>query len=166
MPFKYSLISQFFTIANSTAGQIAYGVDKHKSVATWAAIEAALNLGLSIVLVKTVGLYGVAWGTSLSQALIHLIFWPRFVRRELGVPVRTFLWEGWGKITLFSIPFGIASAAADRYWHPRSLLEFFSQIFVTLPVYFIFTLWIFKDEVRSIWISWRSSKQLPELAKG
>jgi O-antigen/teichoic acid export membrane protein len=160
------LISQFFTIANSTAGQIAYGVDKHKSVATWAAIEAALNLGLSIVLVKTTGLYGVAWGTSISQAVIHLIFWPRFVRRELGVPVRTFLWEGWGKITLFSVPFGIASAAADRYWHPRSLLEFFSQIFVTLPVYFIFTLWIFKDEVKSIWISWRSSKQLPELAKG
>jgi len=162
------LISQFFTIANSTAGQIAYGVDKHKSVAKWAAIEAVLNLGLSIVLVKTTGLYGVAWGTSLSQALIHLIFWPRYVRRELGVAIRTFLWEGWGKITLFSIPFGIACAAADRYWHPRSLAEFFGQIFVTLPVYFIFTLWIFKDEVKSLWTSWRSSKQLPEqeLAKG
>ena len=91
------LISQFFTIANSTAGQIAYGVDKHKSVATWAAIEAALNLSLSIVLVKTVGLYGVAWGTSLSQALIHLIFWPRFVRREFGVPVQDFSMGRLGK---------------------------------------------------------------------
>jgi O-antigen/teichoic acid export membrane protein len=162
------LISQFFTIANSTAGQIAYGVDKHKSVAKWAAIEAVLNLGLSIVLAKTTGLYGVAWGTSISQALIHLIFWPRYVRRELGVPIRTFLWEGWGKITLFSIPFGIACAAADKYWHSRSLAEFFGQIFVTLPVYFIFTLWIFKDEAKSIWTSWRSSKQLSEqeLAKG
>jgi hypothetical protein len=79
------------------------------------------------------------------------------------VPVRTFLWEGWGKITLFSIPFGIACAAADRYWHPHSLPEFFCQIFVTLPVYFIFTLWIFKEDVKNIWISWRSS---PELAKG
>jgi O-antigen/teichoic acid export membrane protein len=160
------LISQFFTIANSTAGQIAYGVDKHKSVATWAAIEAMLNLGLSIVLVKTTGLYGVAWGTSISQALIHLIFWPRFVRRELGVPVRTFLWQGWGKITLFSVPFGIASAAADKYWHPHTLPEFFGQIVLTLPVYFVFTLWIFKDEVKSTWISWRNSKRLPELAKG
>ena len=154
------LISQFFTIANSTAGQIAYGVDKHKAVAKWAAIEAALNLGLSIILVKTTGIYGVAWGTSISQALIHLIFWPRFVRRELGVPVRTFLWEGWGKITLFSIPFAIVCAEADKYWHAASLVEFFGQVLATLPVYFICAYWIFKDEVKRMWRS-RSSKQLP-----
>jgi O-antigen/teichoic acid export membrane protein len=155
------LISQFFTIANSTAGQIAYGVDKHKSVATWAAIEAALNLGLSLILVKTIGIYGVAWGTSLSQALIHLIFWPWFVKKELGVPVWTYLWEGWGKVTLFSIPFGIACAAADKYWHAKSLVDFFGQVFATLPVYAIFAVFIFKDELKNVWKSWRNSRQSP-----
>jgi O-antigen/teichoic acid export membrane protein len=155
------LISQFFTIANSTAVQIAFGIDKHKSAATWAAIEAILNLGLSIILVKTTGIYGVAWGTSISQALIHLIFWPRYVQRELGVPAWTFVWEGWGKITLFSIPFAIVCAEADKYWHPTSLVEFFGQVLATLPVYVIFAFWIFKDEVTRIWRSWRSSKQLP-----
>ena len=155
------LISQFFTIANSTAGQIAYGVDKHKTVATWAAIEAALNLGLSVILVKTVGIYGVAWGTSLSQALIHLIFWPRFVKRELGVAASTYLWQGWGKVSLVSIPFAIACGAADRYWHPASLLSFFGQVFATLPVYAIFAIWIFKDEIGTMRASMKRFKGAP-----
>ena len=153
------LISQFFTIANSTAGQIAYGVDKHKSVASWAAIEAALNLGLSLILVKTIGIYGVAWGTSVSQAIIHLIFWPRFVQKELGVPAWTYMWQGWGKISLLALPFGIACAMADKYWHAASLITFFGQVFATLPVYAIFAIWIFKDEIRTIRGSWKGSRQ-------
>jgi O-antigen/teichoic acid export membrane protein len=155
------MISQFFGVANTTALQVAFGIEKHKSVANWAIVEAVLNLSLSIVLAKTIGLYGVAWGTSIATTIIHLIFWPRFVQRELGVPVRTYLWEGWGKITLSSIPFGIACAAADRYWHPTSMVVFFGQILVTLPVYAIFASWTFKDEVRKIWNAWRRSRQLP-----
>jgi O-antigen/teichoic acid export membrane protein len=156
------MISQFFGVANTTAGQIAFGIGKHKSVANWAIVEAALNLSLSIVLARTIGLYGVAWGTSIATTIIHLMFWPRFVRRELGVPVRTYLWQGWGKISLCSIPFGIVSAAADRYWHPTSMVVFFLQILVTLPVYVIFALWIFKDELRKMWNSWRKTEPLTE----
>jgi O-antigen/teichoic acid export membrane protein len=155
------MISQFFGVANTTAGQIALGIEKHKSMANWAIIEAALNLSLSIVLAKAMGLYGVAWGTSIATTIIHLIFWPRFVQKELGVPVRTYLWEGWGKVALCSIPFGVACIVADRYWHPTSMVVFFGQILVTLPVYAISASWIFKDEVRVIWNAWRRSRQLP-----
>jgi O-antigen/teichoic acid export membrane protein len=154
------MISQFFGVANTTAGQIAFGIGKHKSVANWAIVEATLNLSLSIVLAKTIGLYGVAWGTSIPTAIIHLIFWPRFVQRELGVPVRTYLWQGWGKISMCSIPFGIVCAATDRYWHPTSKLVFFGQILVILPVYAICTLWIFKDELRKMWDSSRKTEAL------
>jgi O-antigen/teichoic acid export membrane protein len=155
------MISQFFGVANTTAGQIAFGIERHKSVAKWAIIEATLNLSLSIVLAKSIGLYGIAWGTSIATTIIHLIFWPRFVQRELHVPVRTYLWDGWGKITLCSIPFGIVCAAADRYWHPTSMVVFFGQILVTLPVYAICAVWIFKDEVRQMWDAWRRSRSLP-----
>jgi O-antigen/teichoic acid export membrane protein len=155
------MISQFFGVANTTAGQIAFGIERHKSVAKWAIVEATLNLSLSIVLAKTIGLYGVAWGTSIATTIIHLIFWPRFVQRELHVPVRTYLWDGWGKITLCSIPFGIVCVVADRYWHPTSMVVFFGQILVTLPVYAICAVWIFKDEVRKMWDAWRQSRSLP-----
>jgi O-antigen/teichoic acid export membrane protein len=153
------MISQFFTIGNSTAGQIAYGVDKHKSVATCAAIEAMFNLGLSLVLVRVIGLYGVAWGTSISMAVVHLIFWPRFVNRELGVSARTYLWEGWGKILMCAIPFGVASMLVDRHLHPGSLVAFFGQVLLTLPVYFVAVLAIFHRPMLSAFRRWQASRR-------
>ena len=155
------MISQFFGVANTTAGQIAFGIEKHKSVAKWAIAEATLNLSLSILLAKTIGLYGVAWGTSIATTIIHLLFWPRFVRSELGVPVGTYLWEGWGKISLCAIPFGVACALTDRYFHPRSMAMFFGQVIAILPVYAACALWLFKDEVQSLWINWRKNRGLP-----
>jgi O-antigen/teichoic acid export membrane protein len=152
------LISQFFTIANATAGQIAYGVDKHKTVAMWSAVEAVSNLGLSIVLVKTIGIYGVAWGTSISQAIIHLIFWPRYVKKEIGVPIRRYLWEGWIKITLCSIPFGIACVIADRYWYAGSMVVYFSQILALLPVYALTVMAVFHEEVGNLFQQWKASR--------
>jgi O-antigen/teichoic acid export membrane protein len=153
------LISQFFTIGNSTAGQIAYGVDKHKSVATCAAIEAAFNLGLSLVLVKVIGLYGVAWGTSISMAIVHLIFWPRFVSKELGVSPRTYLWEGWGKIVTCSVPFGVATMVAERHLHPSSLAAFFGQVLLTLPIYFLAVLAVFHKPMFSAFKRWQASRR-------
>jgi O-antigen/teichoic acid export membrane protein len=153
------LISQFFTIGNSTAGQIAYGVDKHKSVATCAAVEAVFNLGLSLVLVKVIGLYGVAWGTSISMVVVHLIFWPRFVSKELGVSSRSYLWEGWGKIVACSIPFGVASMLVDRHLHPGSLVAFFGQVLFTLPVYFLAVLAIFHKPLSSAFRRWQASRR-------
>jgi O-antigen/teichoic acid export membrane protein len=152
------IVSQFFTIANSTAGQIAYGIDKHKSVAKSAIVEAAINLSLSIVLVKTVGVYGVAWGTTLSMALVHLAFWPLYVRKTLGVSIRKYLWEGWTKITLCAVPFGIVCAIADKYWHAASLVTFFGQVLATLPVYAIVVLLIFRREAGNIFQKWQGSR--------
>ncbi|MBB5316882.1 lipopolysaccharide biosynthesis protein [Tunturibacter empetritectus] len=152
------LISQFFSIANATAGQIAYGINKHKTVATWAAAEAALNLGLSLILVKTIGIYGVAWGTSISLTLNHLIFWPRFVKRELGIPVPIYLWQGWGKVTLCSLPYALATYLADRRWHPGSLSAFFLQVALVLPVFALSALIMFNDDAMALFRRWRTSR--------
>lgn len=156
------LISQFFTIANSTAGQIAFGVDKHKSVAKSAAIEAAFNLSLSLILVKTIGIYGVAWGTAISMSVVHLIFWPRYVKRELGIPIRTYLWEGWIKVTLCAIPFAVVSVLVDRYLHVSSLITFFGQVLLTLPVYFLGVLLIFHKEALSAFRRWQASRMVTQ----
>jgi O-antigen/teichoic acid export membrane protein len=156
------LISQFFTIANSTGGQIAYGIDKHKSVAQWAAIEAAFNLTLSLILVKVTGLYGVAWGTSISMAIIHLIFWPRFVKKELGIPIRRYLWEGWAKVTLCSIPFAVACVLVDRYLHASSMVSFFAQVLFTLPVYFLGVSAVFHRPLLDAFRRWQASRLVPQ----
>ncbi|NYF90948.1 polysaccharide biosynthesis C-terminal domain-containing protein [Tunturiibacter empetritectus] len=153
------MISQFFTIGNSTASQIAFGVDKHRLVAKWSAIEAVFNLSLSLVLVKTIGLYGVAWGTSISMAVIHLIFWPRFVKKEFGVSPGTYLWEGWGKVVLCSIPFAVVSLLVDRRVHPHSLVAFFAEVLMTLPIYLLAVLAIFHKQVFSAFKRWQASRR-------
>jgi O-antigen/teichoic acid export membrane protein len=144
------LISQYLSIANGTGTNIAMAVDKHAPAVKAAIVEAALNLGLSILLVKTMGLYGVALGTSISMTIVHLWFWPRYVKKLVDVPIHRYLWEGWGKITLCAIPFGIASALVDRYWKATNLVTFFSQVLVTLTVYAACVLLVFHEEMRSL----------------
>ena len=42
------LISQFFSVANTTVASIMMAIEKHKSVAKWALIEAGLNIAFTI----------------------------------------------------------------------------------------------------------------------
>jgi O-antigen/teichoic acid export membrane protein len=152
------IVSQFFGIADGTAASIMMAIDKHKPLAQWSVVEAVLNLALSIILVKTIGVYGVAWGTSIAIASVHLIFWPRYVRKVLGVSVRKFLWEGWLKITLCSIPYALACEITDRHWHAGNVGIFLGQIIVILPVYAICVLAVFRREARSLFLHWQDSR--------
>lgn len=129
------MISLFFAMGDTTAGAIMMAMDRHKPVARLAVVEAVLNLGLSIVLAKTIGLYGVAWGTSISIAATHLVFWPRYIRKVLHVPIAEFLWHGWGRILLCTVPFAATCVAVQRWWPAHNLFIFFLQIAVTLPAY-------------------------------
>ena len=152
------IVSQFFGIANGTAASIMMAIDKHKPLAQWSVVEAVLNLVLSIILVKTIGVYGVAWGTSIAIASVHLIFWPRYVRKVLGVSVRKFLWDGWLKITLCSIPYALACEITDRHWRAGNVGVFFGQIIVILPVYAICVLAVFRRETQSLLRNWQASR--------
>jgi O-antigen/teichoic acid export membrane protein len=152
------IIAQIASVGTSTAGSIMMATGKHKPVALWTVLEATVNLGLSLVLVKTIGIYGVAWGTSISNAGLNLLFWPKYIRKSLGVPERTFVMQGWVKVMLCSIPFGVASALADRYLHPRNLVVYFSQVLATLPVYAVCVLVVFRSETRSLLVKWRASR--------
>jgi len=151
-------ISQFFGIADGIPASIIMAIDKHKPLAKWIAFEAALNLGLTIVLVKTIGIYGVAWGTTIATIFVHVVFWPRYVRKVLGIPMRRFLWEGWTKITLCSVPYAVVCAVTDRYWHAGNLVAFIAQITVTLPVYAVCVLLVFRSEVGSLFQKWEARR--------
>jgi O-antigen/teichoic acid export membrane protein len=155
------MISMFFAIADGTAGSIMMAMDKHKPVARWAICEAALNLSLSIVLVKvkTIGIYGVAWGTAISMTLTHLLFYPRYIHQVLGVRPVTYIWQGWGKILLCVLPFAAACGLTERLWHPGNLLVFFAQILAILPVYAACILLVFRRESRNLLARWQTSRR-------
>ena len=51
-------------------------MEKHKRIALWAIGEAVANFALSIILVRRIGIYGVAWGTTIPSVIVELFLWP------------------------------------------------------------------------------------------
>lgn len=153
------LISMFFGVANATAGSIMMAIEKHKPMARFAVFEALFNLGLSIVLVKTIGIYGVAWGTSISMLCTHLAFWPWYVKKVLNVAPQTYLWQGWGKPLVCVLPFVSACAVTDHYWHPVHLIAFFAQMAAILPIYAVCWILVFRNESRILFSKLTASRR-------
>lgn len=129
------LVSQFFSLANATAGNIAYGLHKHQPVALWVICEGIVNLVLSIFLVRRMGLEGVAWGTVLPSLVTHILFWPGYICKILHMPLRQYFWQSWIRTAIASLPYGFACYFADRLWHPQNLFQFFAQMAALLPVF-------------------------------
>jgi O-antigen/teichoic acid export membrane protein len=54
--------------------------------------EAAANLSLSLVLVRHIGLPGVAFGSLLPSAITQFVVLPWYITRSFGIPARSYLW--------------------------------------------------------------------------
>ena len=140
---KILLLAQMFAIANATAGNIVYGLDKHKRVVPWACLEAACNLLFSILLVHKIGVEGVAWGTVIASWIVHLVFWPYYISRILSISVIGHIWQTWIRSGIAAIPFAIACYVTDRLFGPSNLLQFFVQILAILPLFLLGVLLVF-----------------------
>ena len=77
----------------SVASKYIAGVGLIQRVAVISIIEGASNLALSLVLVRQIGLSGVALGTLVSQALTTTWFNPRVALQHMGVS-RVAFWTG------------------------------------------------------------------------
>jgi len=140
------LLNYMLTTANVTSGNIAYGLAKHRPIMVWALIEAAVNLGLSIVLARRIGVYGVAWGTAISGVICNLLFWPRYIGRLAEISTGEYLWKAWAPAVMASVPFAIACWCEERYLTATSLPIFFLQILWILPLCFATSLLLWKKE--------------------
>jgi O-antigen/teichoic acid export membrane protein len=150
------LLSLLFSTANTTSAGLVFGMEKHKPIALWAIVEAISNLGLSIILVRQIGIYGVAWGTAIPSIIIELLLWPRYISRLVNIRVWSYLWQAWFKPGLAIIPFALACALAERYWPARNLFFFFLQIAVLLPLFPLTLAALFRDGLMSQWRGWKN----------
>ncbi|HWB32285.1 MAG TPA: oligosaccharide flippase family protein [Acidobacteriaceae bacterium] len=141
-------IALTFSLQNSTAVAIAFGVEKHKMLAKWTLAEAFANLTLSVILAHRIGLYGVAIGTLVPSLAIQLLLWPRYVSRVVDVTLPQVLWNTWGPMFVCIAPFAAASYAVDIYFPAGTKLEFFLQTFALLPIFAAMIALVFRDNVR------------------
>ncbi len=119
---------------NYPTGALMLGISKHKPLVAALLAEGACNLALSIVLLRSMGILGVAWGTVIPTLFVNLLFWPLYVHRTLGIRPLNYLISGWVRPGLAAVPFAILSSAIDRLWPAPNLMVFFLQVGMSLPL--------------------------------
>ncbi|SRR6266567_950952 len=154
------LLSVVFNSANATSGGVVYGMERLKRIALWAIAEAVANLLLSVILVRHIGIYGVAWGTTIPSVVIELFLWPSYVCRLVTLPVRTYLWQTWFRTALGVVPFALACALAERFWPAPNLAIFFLQSAALLPLLPLALTLVFHNEFTVQVREWKKLRSL------
>lgn len=150
-----------FSFANRTAASIAFGIEKHKTGAIWAIGEGVVNLSLSIILVHRYGIYGVAIGTMIPSLFVHLVLWPGYISKLVGLSYFEVICKVWMPVYLSSIPFAMATYAVNVFFPARSLMVFILQTIAVLPVFFIVIGLVFRTYIRNHVIPMARSYLLP-----
>jgi O-antigen/teichoic acid export membrane protein len=156
------LCAQIIAIGNASGGAVVYGIGRHKPVALWAIAEAIANLTLSILLVRKIGINGVAIGTLIPNLCIQLVAWPWYLSKILGIRVSEYFRQIWLRVGIAAIPFAAVAYLSDERWHPTHLITFFAQIAAILPVFGITAAMLFRSELVHLWARY-SAKRKPQL---
>lgn len=89
-----------FTSSQGPSVGLLYGTSRHKFLALVNSIEGVINLALSIILVRMMGIVGVALGTLIPMTASKLIVQPFYVCRVSHIPYFEYLRRS-GKTVFF-----------------------------------------------------------------
>jgi O-antigen/teichoic acid export membrane protein len=89
------LVPTILADIQASSRQVLLGMGRHKVLAFVNVGEGAINLILSVVLIRYWGVIGVALGTAIPLALTSLFFLPSYSCRILKVPLKQFLREAY-----------------------------------------------------------------------
>jgi Na+-driven multidrug efflux pump len=135
-------------LAQAASTRILFGLGKHQTMASITVIEGVANLILSIALVPAHGFFGGivgdALGTAIPLSFTCLVFLPRHLKKQIGVPVGTFLREAYTLPILLTVPLVGALWLANRYFYPRNLIELTIETLVVSSVYGVGLLWAYR----------------------
>jgi O-antigen/teichoic acid export membrane protein len=127
-------VAQLVAAGNFVPGSVTLGIGRHKGIVPAVLIEGLCNLGLSIGLVHSYGIAGVAVGTALPNLVTHLFFWPWYIRRVYGIRPITYALSTWVRPALAAIPFALCTYAIQKWWPATNLFVFSIQTAFALPV--------------------------------
>jgi O-antigen/teichoic acid export membrane protein len=120
-----------------TISGILYGLGAHRVVAILRIVEGAMNLVLSIVLVNTIGLVGVAIGTAIPHIIVVGWVLPRALPRVFPVDLREYYRVVYARTLLAAIPFALACWFLRTVVQPHTLPSFFVWGLASLPFYVV-----------------------------
>src|ERR1700674_911994 len=131
-------------LMQAASGRVLFGIGKHQSFGKVTMIEGIANLILSIALVPPLGVVGDALGTAIPLCCTFLLFMPRHLGKQLGVPVGSFVRQAYLLPLLLNLPLLGVVWLANRFFTPRNLIQLVMEIGAAFLIYGIGVLWAYK----------------------
>lgn len=119
-------IPQFFSMPQYVSALVLAGMAKHRTFAYIALAEGVANLTLSIILVRRMGLLGVAWGTVVPALITNVIVIPLYTLRVLNMSPKDYLVRAYGRPVLAAVPAAAMAFAFSRL-RPTSWVMFAAE---------------------------------------
>ena len=133
-----------FMLSQAASTRVLFGLGKHQTLARITVIEGVANLILSIALVPSMGIVGDALGTAIPLGFTYLVFMPRHLHKQIGVPVGTFLREAYTLPFLLTLPLVGTLLLANRFFNPRNLVQLVLETLAASSVYGIGLAWAYR----------------------
>jgi O-antigen/teichoic acid export membrane protein len=97
-------IPQFGSMSQGASALILAAMAKHRAFAYFALAEGVANLILSIILVRKMGLIGVAWGTVIPNLICSSFVVPFYTVRVLKMNLREYLLKAYLRPVICALP--------------------------------------------------------------
>jgi O-antigen/teichoic acid export membrane protein len=128
-------IPQFTAMPQYVSSLVLGGMAKHKPLAYMVLLEGIANLILSVILVRKMGIIGVAWGTVIPDVLCMGILVPMYTLRTLNLSVREYLLGAWLRPLICSAPVIALGYVFSRSARPASWPLFGAEVAVMCGVF-------------------------------
>lgn len=152
-------IGLLLSFTQYASGHILFGLSKHRMNLNWTIVESVLNLGFSIGLVHRYGIFGVAAGTTIANAIVRGWFFPRAFLKFLNVHWRDFIFHAVVPAAVPAIGFLMAVLACKRVLPIEGYAELFLVVLAGSCVCLPF-LWICGLDRSDRKILWAKGRQL------
>ena len=138
------LIPFALMMSQAASGRVLFGLGIHQTWAVITVIEGVANLILSIALVPPLGIIGDALGTAIPLSFTYLVFLPRHLKKQIGVPVGTFWREAYTLPVLLTLPLVAMLWLANRIFYPRNLIQLVLEVVTASSIYGVGLFWAYR----------------------
>jgi O-antigen/teichoic acid export membrane protein len=131
---------------------VLYGISRHNIAAYLRIAEAAVNLTLCIILVRRMGIIGVAIGAAVPHIISSSILMPWLVCRAIGYPLARFYAATLTGPLLAAVPVVFIELWLRANYRFDSLVTFFAAIAGVCTVYLVCVLLVALDSRERSWV--------------
>jgi O-antigen/teichoic acid export membrane protein len=138
-------IPQFTGLSQYVSALVLAGMAKHRILAFIVITEGVVNLLLSIILVRKMGLIGVAWGTVIPDVICTALIIPFYTLRILNLGVREYVTRAFLRPVLASLPIAALGYAFSRMVASVSWSLFGSEVAIICGVFAVLSYFLCLD---------------------